>query len=159
MSPVPQQSQFPGLQWHLLVTNRRDCYRPRVSQVIQQLLMLPAQLFPLRCRSRLLPFIVVVVALLWRCYSNRSSSCLSPGEMCKPQNVEVSLQPTCDQSVSYQQHQSMPLDACHSWASGKAHGVNSSQPLTWDIRTSLGMSDDHILQCLISSVLRWILHE
>ncbi|TRZ14432.1 hypothetical protein HGM15179_012665 [Zosterops borbonicus] len=60
--------------------------------------------------------------------------------MCKPQNVEVSLQPTCDQSVSYQQHQSMPLDAWHSWASGKAHGVNSSQPLTWDIRTSLELT-------------------
>lgn len=67
----------------------------------------------------------------------------------KPQR----LQPTCDQSVSYQQHESVPLDAWHSWASGKTQEVNDFQPPTWDIRTSLGISNDRTLRCLISSVL------
>lgn len=37
----------------------------------------------------------------------------------KAQKVKVSLQPICDQPVSYQQHKSVPLDAWHSWAFGK----------------------------------------
>lgn len=78
---TPLQSPFSGLQWHLLVTHKQECDQLQASHMTQELLTLLAQLFSLRCRSRLLPFIVVAVALLWRCYSNRSSRCLSPVEM------------------------------------------------------------------------------
>lgn len=56
---------------------RAGRYRLQVSHVTLELLTPLAQLFSLR----LLPFIIVDVVLLWRRYSNRSFSYLSPGEM------------------------------------------------------------------------------
>lgn len=52
-----------------------------VSHVARELLTPLAQLFSLRCSSRLLFFIFAAVAVLWRLYSNSSSRCLSPVEM------------------------------------------------------------------------------
>lgn len=97
--------------------------------------------------SAAVPCCCHLLLLLLRCFGDVTATDVpaARGDV-KPPQVKASLQPTCDRSVSYQQHESVPLDAWQSWASGKAHDANYFRPLAWDIWTSLGISDDHILQ-------------